>query len=164
VASNETAEDFQFLFQAVQSGVLEICSVNISNGFLACFPNSRVIMCWAHPKKNMETKARKFCKKQYLKQIFEDITKLNLAKSDAVFDKAAELFLSKWAKNVEFCAYFRKQWLDQNLFWYEGAGPGIPSTNNALESTNASIKREETFRERRGLGEFKVMLLEMAKK
>jgi hypothetical protein len=54
--------------------------------------------------------------------------------------------------------------LDQNCYWYEGAGPGIPSTNNALESINASLKQEETFRKRKGLNEFKVMLLEMAQK
>jgi hypothetical protein len=45
-----------------------------------------------------------------------------------------------------------------------GAGPCIPSTNNALESTNSSIKKEDTFRGRKGLHEFKIMLLEMASK
>jgi alpha-acetolactate decarboxylase len=40
----------------------------------------------------------------------------------------------------------------------------IPSTNNALESTNSSIKKEDTFRDRKGLHEFKIMLLEMASK
>jgi hypothetical protein len=46
--------------------------------------------------------------------------------------------------------------------WYEGAGPCIPSTNNALHEL--FNKKEDTFRDRKGLHEFKIMLLEMASK
>jgi hypothetical protein len=72
--------------------------------------------------------------------------------------------LLKWAKYTDFCDYFQREWLLKNRMWYEGAGPCIPSTNNALESTNSSIKKEDTFRDRKGLHEFKIMLLEMASK
>jgi MULE transposase domain len=88
------AENFLFFFQAVQSGVLDIFSVNmdpkyviadaaqaIFNCFPASFPNGRVIMCWPNAKKNKVAKVRKLCEKQDLKQISEGISKLNLAKA-----------------------------------------------------------------------------------
>jgi MULE transposase domain len=110
VTSNEQAADFQFLFQSIKLGVSEILNDQmnpkyviadaaqaISNGFLACFENARVIMCWAHAKKNIDAKTKKLCPKEKLKEISDDISKLNLAKSDEAFDKASTLFLLKWA-------------------------------------------------------------------
>ena len=44
--------------------------------------------------------------------------------------------------------------MEKNNGWFEGAAPGFPSTNNGLESINAQIKREGTFRERLPLGAF----------
>jgi hypothetical protein len=105
--------------------------------FLSCFENARVIMCWAHAKKNIDAKISQRCNKKYAKEILTDISKLKLAKSDEAF---------------------------MLLYLYEGAGPAVPSTNNALESTNAAIKREDTFMERKELNEFKIMHLDTAKK
>jgi hypothetical protein len=38
--------------------------------------------------------------------------------------------------------------------WYEGFAPGLPSANNALESTNATLKKNVTEHERLPLGQF----------
>lgn len=44
--------------------------------------------------------------------------------------------------------YFQKEWLESHCNWYEGAAIYNPSTNNALESHNAVIKRSITMRKR----------------
>ncbi|RNA00865.1 hypothetical protein BpHYR1_033902 [Brachionus plicatilis] len=42
-----------------------------------------------------------------------------------------------------------KEWIkSKNFGWFEGHAPGYPSTNNALEGTNQSIKKVHTFRDR----------------
>jgi hypothetical protein len=69
------------------------------------------------------------------------------------------LFKSKWSalKNEatnEFLAYFKQEWIVQHPGWYEGYAPGVPSTNNALESTNGSIKKDCTIRKRLALARF----------
>ncbi len=39
------------------------------------------------------------------------------------------------AKRIEnFLEKFKKLWLDKDPGWYEGFAPGVPSTDNALES------------------------------
>jgi len=44
--------------------------------------------------------------------------------------------------------------ITQVFFWYEGVRLYTPSTNNALESTNRTIKDDGTFRERHILSRF----------
>lgn len=57
-----------------------------------------------------------------------------------------KLFCEKWmAIEPEFVEYFRKEWLGVHCNWYEGAAVYTPSTNNALESHNAVIKRTITM-------------------
>jgi len=46
--------------------------------------------------------------------------------------------------------YFENEW----LVWYEGVAIFVPSTNNALEATNKTIKDDSTFRERYSLSRF----------
>ena len=54
----------------------------------------------------------------------------------------------------EFLTYFQGQWLGGLNGWYEGVSLFVPSTNNALESTNRVVKDESTMRERLPLGQF----------
>lgn len=67
---------------------------------------------------------------------------LQETKSQTIFNKLSELWVRKYANNdkVEtFMDYFETNWLDTNANWYEGYANDVPSTNNALESTNISI-------------------------
>jgi hypothetical protein len=69
------------------------------------------------------------------------------------------LFVEKWSSKNDsdvntFIAYFDQQWVQKNFNWFEGAHDGIPSTDNALESTNKWIKDCETLRNRLSLSEF----------
>ena len=50
--------------------------------------------------------------------------------------------------NFAFVIYFKKEWLDSHVGWYEGYSELTPSTNNALEATNRYIKDNGTFRAR----------------
>ena len=63
-----------------------------------------------------------------------------------------------------FFEYFEKEWIDsKNSLWFEGCAKQLPSTNNALESTNNCIKRVHTMRERFQLSVFLGKLANMLK-
>lgn len=57
--------------------------------------------------------------------------------------------------------YFEKEWLIKNRNWFEGFRFKTPSTNNALESKNKTIKDEHTLRERLEFSQFHVVLFDM---
>jgi hypothetical protein len=63
---------------------------------------------------------------------------------------------------LEFSDYFEDFWSLRHPGWYEGHCPHIyvPSTNNALESTNRYIKENGTFRERMPMNKFLEYLLD----
>lgn len=79
------------------------------------------------------------------------------------FDRASHLFLKKWkTAEPEFCAYFQKEWLQENTKnWYAGYSPFVPDHNNAQEGFNQHIKRDHTLRERLHLNEFKIAFMHM---
>ncbi|CAF1183236.1 unnamed protein product [Rotaria sp. Silwood1] len=61
------------------------------------------------------------------------------------------------AKNqtiLNFLNYFDSEWLKSHNGWYEGLQLYTPSTNNALEATDKTIKDDGTFRERHVLSRF----------
>jgi len=69
----------------------------------------------------------------------------------------ASLLLTKWRSDPDlflFSNYFKQTWLFDLKFWYEGAALGCPSTNNGLESLNAKIKQQYTWRNRLCLSKF----------
>lgn len=91
-----------------------------------------------------------------------DITVLQTSKDRGTFEKAAELFIEKWNKKLPiFIAYFKKNWIEKDAQWYEGAAVGYPATNNGLEGTNATIKAAHTFRERLPVGQFLNLVLDL---
>lgn len=75
-----------------------------------------------------------------------------------MFDILSIKFLQKYEQSTEeianFLKYFKKQWLEELRYWYEGAARDAPSTNNALESYNRNIKVLGTLREQLPLKEF----------
>lgn len=91
-----------------------------------------------------------------------DLDKLQLARNEAIFHVASDLFIKKWARSSkDLVRYFESEWLTQHPNWYEGFRTKTPSTNNALESKNKGIKDEHTLRERLDLGQFRVVLYAM---
>ena len=93
--------------------------------------------------------------------IKQDICTLQLSESELIFETAYLLFKEKWLKInsnkiqiKKFFEYFEGEWIVKHPGWYEGYAPGVPSTNNGLESTNRVIKDEGTYRIKLSLGRF----------
>ncbi len=55
---------------------------------------------------------------------------------------------------LNFMNYFQNEWIKTNDGWYEGIQRYTPSTNNALEATNRTIKDDGKFRELHALSRF----------
>lgn len=108
---------------------------------------------------------------------------IQLAPNYPTFKMMTKLFCEKW-KDIEsdFIAYFEKEWLGIISFiryerldiftlircylgtycnWYEGTADYTPSTNNGLESHNATIKKKITLRRRLPMNEFLVSMKQM---
>ena len=114
-------------------------------------------------KKNIQKKVEKLIAKKKQKEILGDIDSLHLATSPTLFNKALTAFLRKHAKEEEFIAYFKQEWVSLNPNWYLGSAEGCPVTNNALESFNRGIKDSHTFRERLPLSRFLSVATNMVK-
>ncbi|CAF4537726.1 unnamed protein product [Didymodactylos carnosus] len=135
----------------------------IKNGFTKVFGNSFYqIMCWSHMKRKVENRVCHVDDTNIAKELLEDIEILQLCNSSSLFELAITLFMKKWKyKNKEknqsvldFLQYFDDEWLQSNPGWYEGVRLYTPSTNNALEAINRTIKDDGTFRERHVLSRF----------
>jgi hypothetical protein len=120
------------------------------------------VMCWAHAKRKIENRLSQINDKDKAKEILQDIEILQLSNSSSLFELGTTLFMKKWKLNNKeknqsisnFLQYFDDEWLSSNSGWYEGIQLYVPSTNNALESTNRTIKDDGTFRERHVLSRF----------
>lgn len=153
--TNETVDDYAFVFDAVKKKIKECFSTNfepsilisdaadaIRNGFYRIFPNATVdIMCFAHVLRNVDK--RKFNSKNNKKIIMDDIRKLQQAPDKSTFSFMSKLFCEEWTPvEAEFVEYFKTQWLGVHCNWFEGAAMYAPSTNNAQESVNGVIKKK----------------------
>lgn len=177
VCSSETGLDYSFIFGAVRKGVQKAFGAELNptilvsdaagaihNGFKATFGDDAIIlMCNAHVRRNVVSKLPTFIKTPEIRAKFlMDFDKLQLSKSDEIFDVAADLFVEKWRIIYpDLIQYFANEWLIKNRLWYEGAQKLVPSTNNALEATNKVIKDENTLRRLFDLGRFRVVLFEI---
>ena len=98
-------------------------------------------------------------------EIVDDIDLLQLSSTNDIFEKAKVCFIKKYTKIcTEFIPYMNKSWFTSHDKWYEGISNFLPSTNNALESHNLVIKKEETLRERMPLSRFLPKCVEVTKK
>jgi predicted DNA-binding antitoxin AbrB/MazE fold protein len=176
ICSNEKTKDFEFIFKSLQTGLVNTnkdlfkptalvsdAADAIMNGFRKVFDNPyEEIMCWAHMKRKVNNRVCHIDDKLIAKEVLEDIEMIQLSNSKVVFQLASSLFLKKWTMNnkqknqsvLDFLDYFQKEWLESNDGWYEGVQLYVPSTNNALEATNRTIKDDGTFRERHVLSRF----------
>ena len=173
VCSTEREHDYQFIFNSVLIGLdrLQLPRLNsiglladgadaITNGFRSTFfpfgGEFRRGMCWYHAKAAMEKEIDKLSDSSTRAEITQDISILQAATSESLFNAAVKLFMAKWNKQTsikEFLRYFKREWIDRHPGWYEGYQAG-PSTNNGLEATNGTIKKSKNFRALLPLGEF----------
>lgn len=177
VATNETIDDFEFMFKSIKDIVFELfgtapnpnalisdAATSIRNGFEKVFgQNKTIIMCWAHMRRAVVKKLPEYLKdKRKQNSFLADVDQLQLSKSPEIFSNSSKLFLKKWrSSSKDLVDYFEQIWLVQHPNWYEGVLKLTPSTNNALESKNKLIKDEHTLRERLDIGNFRTVLYEM---
>lgn len=136
----------------------------IKNGFSSSFPyvegTDFDLMCNFHMKKALLSAPYKNKDNKIL--IKNDINVLEQCQSKQIFDHELKLFLEKWqAKEPEFVAYFKKEWVSKNPHWYACANLKAPNTNNGTEGTNLTLKRDHTLRERQPMTQFSVVFLQM---
>lgn len=163
--TNEDTESFAFVFQSLLKAnvnykptiLIADCAAAITRAFQLTFPHEFVrLHCWYHVKRNLDSKLKSLSKDKYNK-VQTDLYQLQVATSTAQFNVAVKCFITKWSQDddvKEFIQFFQEEYVDQRANWYEGAALGYPSTNNALEATNSTIKKEFTFRERLPLKQF----------
>lgn len=176
VATNEQKEDFELVFNGLKENILSLLEVDfkpkvlvsdaaqaIKNAFLEVFGSDTTVrMCWAHAIKNMKKKVDKTVEKKERKDIMEDIYALHNASSPEIFNAASQAFIVKHASKASFIKYFEQEWLINNPNWFLGAAATLsPTTNNALEAFNKSIKDHNTMRERFPLSRFLTVAKEM---
>lgn len=118
-------------------------------------------MCWAHVRINVVKQTSLLSNKKIKNEIMADLNLVQLSPDNETFKKSFELFCKKHVAEERFLKYIKKEWIDKNGKWYEGASWFMPSTNNALESSNRIIKDQHTLRERLPVSKFKVVLAEM---
>lgn len=172
--SHEATLDYEFIFESVKNAikkhthckfepeiVIADGSNAIRNAFFNSFKSAKLhVMCYAHVLRNCSKQP--FVSKTNKSLIFEDIRKMHLAPNKSTFTMMSKLFCAKWIEiEKNFVAYFKKEWLNMHCNWFEGAAQYTPSTNNALESHNAVIKRKITLRRRLPMNEFLKCMKEM---
>lgn len=177
--SNETTQDYKFIFQSIKDGIathypnaefapkklIADGADAIRNAYYDVYNDCAEIdiMCFAHVIRNV--RKRPFASKNSKSLIIDDIRKMQLAPHRKAFDLMVEMFKEKWEYiEPNFIQYFQKEWLGAHVNWFEGAAVYTPSTNNALESHNATIKKKVTFRRKLPLGEFLIAMKLMTSK
>lgn len=172
--SHEKTYDFQFIFQSIKNAIKTHLDADfeptimiadgadaIRNAFYGSFDSAEFdIMCFAHVLRNC-TK-RPFTSKTNKQLVLDDIRQMQLAPNRATFNMMAKLFCEKWKRiESDFVAYFEKEWLGPHCNWFEGAANYTPSTNNALKSHIAVIKRLITLRRRLPMNQFLICMKDM---
>ena len=119
---------------------------------LSVFPEAQPLMCYFHVKKACEDKLRGNAEKEL---ILQDLTDLHSTLSQGEFDTKFSTMFRRWfVGSSDFALYFYHQWVQGDFREWQifRSAPGVASTNNAVESLNANIKKYFTCRKRFKLG------------
>jgi hypothetical protein len=124
---------------------------------LDVFPRVQSLMCYFHVKKACEEKLRGNAEKDV---ILKDIGELHSTLTDEEFNTKFGNMFNHWLPNSDnFALYFYQQWVVGEFKEWQifRSSPGVATTNNAVESLNATLKKYFTCRKRFKLGVFFVM-------
>ena len=141
---------------------MSICDFadELHNSLQATFPGITVLTkCYPHLIRAIVRRGKKQMKDPFNNdQVKADVRSLSEITSGVEFEHAVSLFLRHWQgakKEHEFVAYFQEQYLGRHRSWYVGVNdPGLPTTNNALESHNRKLKEEGTQHKLTSIGVF----------
>lgn len=172
--SHEKTHDYSFIFESIKNAIKTHMDKDfepdtliadgadaIRNAFYDSFETADLdVMCYAHVIRNCNK--RPFTSKLNKGLIMDDIRKMQQAPNRATFVMMSRLFIDKWRRiESDFVTYFQKEWLGAHCNWFEGSANYTPSTNNALESHNAIIKRLITLRRRLPMNQFLICMKNM---
>lgn len=94
----------------------------------------------------MRVNLQRYCTREYLRELPNDITHIKLSISDEDFRRISSLFLLKWedflVSDNMFLRKFQDKWVNILPNRLEGSNINRPSTNNALESFNKQKKEK----------------------
>ena len=175
VTKREKAKDYAFMFKSIIDALKTIYEFDyepdtllgdyaqaITNGFTIAWnrePEYRII-CWAHCLRKFDEYIFPVKTETTKKKVYDDLYLLQSSQSYEIFQEGRRLFLKKWASNktVSTClkSFFKVWGKLETENWYEGYHPlgCVPSTDNALESTNNVVKTKGTLRKRLPIGQF----------
>jgi hypothetical protein len=165
VARNEGEDDFFEIFSHISNRcenlrpkvLIADCANAISNAAARVFGEDMLrVHCWFHVSKKFKENLNLISSQEEREAIKKDLSFLQLAPSLQEFEAGKSLWLKKWntGPTAEFAKYVEAEYFLQRANWFEGYAPGYPKTNNGLESINATVKNENTLRNKLPLGEF----------
>ena len=128
----------------------------ITSAVSAQFPGCLRINCWAHVFRNIELIVRAL-PVGVKASILSDFKFVQEACTLEMFNAARVLFVEKWSqvRIVEAkLALIIARHLTHDASWYEGYAIFSPSTNNALERFNLTLKRTYSDRQRLSVTEY----------
>nr|XP_029715632.1 uncharacterized protein LOC109417423 [Aedes albopictus] len=166
--------DYEFVFRSLltaasQHGDVNICNF-LSDGEAALKNAARTVFgqsvallnCYFHVKQNLikHFKKSKELSADIQNQVLREVTLLQIAPTKPHFAAALELFIAKYSQYEAFSLFFDKYARNEKFaLWHEAAQPGVPSTNNAIEAINKSIKHNHLKRHKEPFSTFKVQLM-----
>lgn len=177
LSSNETADDWSFIFTAIAvaakrfkkidvkpTHIMTDAAMAIKKGFLSSFPHVEGsdydLMCGFHMKKSLNSAP--YRDKENKIRIKNDVNIMEQCQSKQIFEHVLTLFISKWqTSEPDFVQYFKKEWVNKNPNWFACANLKAPNTNNATEGTNLTLKRDHTLRERQPMTQFSETFIQM---
>lgn len=56
-----------------------------------------------------------------------------------------KIVYEKVALEIQFIENFKKEWVHENPYWYEGAFQHVPCTNNGLGATNKYVHKRSRY-------------------
>ena len=159
----EETADFKFVFQTLSDFGLKPKylvsddSSAIKNAAKSVWNDIKNIDCFFHVKKNYESKIRGLSS-EVSDQIRYQMGVIQVCPNENVFKHLSAEFIKQHDERVGsiFTKYF-----EDTMNWYEGFAVTYPSTNNGLESTNAVIKNQFTWRNRLALNQFFSVVLKI---
>lgn len=175
VSNNETADAYAFSFNAMKIGMRLVNNIDfnpkvlmsdadpaIHKGFKEIFgEDSHILMCYAHVIGNVQRKY-KFVNKEQKEMIKKDLYTLHLAYNEQLFDQAFALFKQKWIeREPAVIQKLEKSFFKKNKYWFIGSRHRSPTTNNATERFNGTVKLFQMLKQRKPLKQFNKIALKI---
>ena len=158
VTVKEEAADFAFIFRSLKNTIAKICEFDYNPTTLIADSSAAITNEFISLIRNVDIHLKLIADPKIRPKVRVDIVNMELALNEKIFDSVISLVFNKWsiegAQTSEFLKYFKSEWINKNSGWYEGFSPEIPSTNNALESFNRTIKEQHMFGNRSPVGQF----------